>query len=513
MSIKIACLLLLACTAVFTAPLDDHQHDEEYKCIHDELDHDFQFLDVEEDRSFVSQENGRVLASLPNIRMYPYYTTLLKTSTAAYSNYIQKQLVPAVLSYLQAALKIKYPLKDKLKISTSMKTMCGVATPPVLFTGVATDYFLVFQSESNAENWVANSGPCFLATDTNRPLIARITFNRRLLKPSNGNAVIEERNAYLLMHELIHSLGFSKSLFPYFLDENGKPRKGHIKTVNLLGSMRTVINVPKLTTKLRNYFGCANLEGAYLENNGGAGTAGSHFERRHFVFDTMASGVVHGRKVTQFTLGMLEASGWYEPDYDYVEPYFFGQGQGCGFLKTSCASPSFKFEEFCKGSGRGCAEHGRGGGVCSSDPSSDGCKYYVPQINYDCEDTDSAKFATLPNLQVFGRGSGSRCFSGDLTAAKSASETSFCFKYTCEGSGSSTVLQVLVGKQKVTCKKEGQAKVPGYNGSINCPDPLHFCSTIGKPYCPRNCMGRGTCKNNVCVCKKGFKGIDCGLNA
>lgn len=513
MSIKVACLILLAFTAVLGNPIGDHQHDEEHKCIHDELDHQFEFLDVEEDRSLRSQEDGRVLASLPNMRIYPYFTNLLKVSPAAYGDYIETQLVPAVISYLQAAIKMKYPLKDKLKMATSVRTMCGITTPSVLYTGVATDYFLVFQSEYNAENWVANSGPCFLASDTKRPLIARITFNRRMLKPSNGDAVMEEKNAYLLMHELIHSLGFSKSLFQYYMDDNGRVRKGHIKTVTLLGSKRTVIDVPELTTKVRNFFGCSNLEGAFLENNGGAGTAGSHFERRHFVFDTMASGVVHGRKVTQFTFGMLEATGWYELDYDYTEPYFFGQGQGCGFLRTSCAANSFKFEEFCKGSGRGCAEHGRGGGTCSDDPSSDGCRYYVPDVNYDCESPDSENYLSLPNLQVFGRGSGSRCFSGDLTSFKSASSTTFCFKYTCEGSGSNTVLNVLVGKQEVTCRKEGKVKVSGYNGSINCPDPLTFCNTIGKPYCPRNCMGRGTCVNNKCVCKRGFKGIDCGLVA
>jgi len=54
--------------------------------------------------------------------------------------------------------------------------------------------------------------------------------------------------------------------------------------------------------------------------------------------------------------------------------------------------------------------------------------------------------------------------------------------------------------------------VSGYYGSINCPDSLEFCSTIGKPYCPRNCMGRGICVDNTCQCNKGSIGVDCALN-
>ena len=38
-----------------------------------------------------------------------------------------------------------------------------------------------------------------------------------------------------------------------------------------------------LRTKLRNYFNCQSLEGAYIEQQGGSGSAGSHFERRIFM--------------------------------------------------------------------------------------------------------------------------------------------------------------------------------------------------------------------------------------
>jgi len=43
-----------------------------------------------------------------------------------------------------------------------------------------------------------------------------------------------------------------------------------------------VLDLPPLTKRLRSHFNCSSLEGAYLENQGGDGSASSHFERRIF---------------------------------------------------------------------------------------------------------------------------------------------------------------------------------------------------------------------------------------
>jgi len=48
------------------------------------------------------------------------------------------------------------------------------------------------------------------------------------------------------------------------------------------GASVTVLNLSPLTTRIRSHFNCATIEGAYLENEGGSGSAGSHFERRIF---------------------------------------------------------------------------------------------------------------------------------------------------------------------------------------------------------------------------------------
>ena len=135
----------------------------------------------------------------------------------------------------------------------------------------------------------------------------------------------------------------------------------------------------------------------------------------------------------------------------------------------------------------------------------------MPTLDYDCENEAGVDNARFPTLEVYGRGLGSRCFTGNLTKQTKSSQASMCFKYTCSGTGLSTTLHVTLGTIKATCKAEGALKVTGYNGVLNCPDPLTFCSTVGKKYCPRNCMGRGNCVSGVCQCKTGYTGIDCAL--
>ncbi len=48
------------------------------------------------------------------------------------------------------------------------------------------------------------------------------------------------------------------------------------------GVPQLVLNLPPLTKRLRAHFNCSTLEGAYLENEGGPGSFGAHFERRVF---------------------------------------------------------------------------------------------------------------------------------------------------------------------------------------------------------------------------------------
>ena len=503
--------LLIALTMISTHALKE-DHGDGTKCTHDHQDNpEPEFLDIGENFQVMEDGEGRNLASTyNNIRMHGYYDRL-NSAPSDFKTYFKNELGPAVLSYFQGALKVKYPVTGLLKVTSS--SVCSITTPTVLKSGVSADYFIMFDSTSDSGSWVAESYSCYLASGTKRPLVAKTLLNRALFKNPGTNVLLHEKNVYLLLHEMTHTLGFSNNLYKYFLTDSGKVRTGHILSKSTDLGTAKVIDVPAITDRVRKFFGCSTIAGAYMENTGSSATAGSHFERRMYPFEAMTSGLIYQQSYSEFSLAMLEATGWYVPDYAYVDPYWFGQGQGCDFLTKSCSSANSLFDDFCTGSSRGCTVQGRGGGSCSSDTRSDGCKFVHPNVNYDCENPSATSYARLPSLQTFGRTANSKCFTGTLSTSSSATKTSFCFKFNCTGSGSSTKLELTVGTKTITCSKEGTVSVSGYKGSINCPDPLTFCSTVGKPACPRNCMGRGSCVNGQCKCNSGFQGKDCGLTA
>lgn len=471
------------------------------------------FLDIEED--FSSLESGRVLATAnySQIRMIANYDSLNASAPASYTAYVRDLLAPAVLSYFQGALKVKYPVAGNLTLGNSVSTLCNIPTPSILQTGVAADYVILFSSRSEDTNILATSTYCYLASGSKRPLVANTDFNRAVFKEANGDVILHEKNTYLLIHEMMHTLGFSSSLFKYFLDANGKTLSGHVTTVTIQNNTHTVVNIPALTDKLRTFHGCSTLPGAIMENDGGSGTDGSHFEKKFYLYEVMETSAISGKRVSELSLGLLEGSGWYVVDYTYAEPYFYGQGEGCDFINGQCSNTTASFEEFCVGSGRGCTSQGHAGGSCYSDTETQGCKYILADLDIHCENPGGANYARLSSVEVYGRGLGSKCFTGTLSTKTSASTTSYCFQYTCAGQGIGAKLQVQLGKTSAVCTQAGPLAVAGYKGTIDCPDPLTFCNTVGKLYCPRNCLGRGQCVNNQCQCNPGFTGVDCALSA
>lgn len=54
--------------------------------------------------------------------------------------------------------------------------------------------------------------------------------------------------------------------------------------------------------------------------------------------------------------------------------------------------------------------------------------------------------------------------------------------------------------------------IPGFTGTVECPDPDYFCQNQGVLYCKKGCTGNGDCVNNVCNCQNGWSGLDCASN-
>ena len=136
------------------------------------------------------------------------------------------------------------------------------------------------------------------------------------------------------IHEMIHGLGFSEYLFNDYRDANGNVQDidSWLKTFVENGHSIQKVVLPEPLAYARQTFQCDSLNGVAIENQGGVGTAGSHWKKLYY-FDDFMNGVGLGEDVvyTKLTFSMLEASHWYRINYDLLNYQKWGRGKGCTF--------------------------------------------------------------------------------------------------------------------------------------------------------------------------------------
>lgn len=136
--------------------------------------------------------------------------------------------------------------------------------------------------------------------------------------------------------------------------------------------------------------------------------------------------------ISEFTLALLEGTGWYQVNYNMTEPFNWGRGEGCTFLDGPCVATNGtpNFFEFCNDDvEKACSFTSRGIGFCATGNNADyfanGCPYYMSSPVFDCEDPTNEVSATLSG-EVYGPSS--RCFTGTLVDSfYSSSYGAYCF--------------------------------------------------------------------------------------
>ncbi|XP_049884128.1 leishmanolysin-like peptidase isoform X1 [Pectinophora gossypiella] len=168
-------------------------------------------------------------------------------------------------------------------------------------------------------------------------------------------------------HEMLHALGFSVSLFAFYRDDNGEPlterrpdtgnppldeelqihkwssrvvknitRKNWMIRGGFMERTFHMIVTPRVVKEVRNHFNCSTLEGAELEDQGGDGTALTHWEKRVFENEAMTGTHTQNSVFSRISFAMMEDTGWYRADYSHAAPLDWGKGLGCTFAKASC---------------------------------------------------------------------------------------------------------------------------------------------------------------------------------
>lgn len=360
------------------------------------------------------------------------------------------------------------------------------------------DLYVAVRGEEDANSdTIATAGYCFVDLTNARPVAGIMNIN--LARINLGNT-FNKQNFAVLLHETFHILGFSGAGFKTFVDtsDNTRPENQVLGTQTIGSTTYTSVVMDPALEAARDFFGCNSVSGLPMENAGGEGTAGSHWETTYFVHELMNPYADVPTQLSELTISTMRYSNWYKFNSQITEPYVWGKGDGCQHF-TECPNTS----EYCTTEGALiCSEDFTSRSLCETLGTSE-CRIHRAYANYNCIygnylDSDDRSLETI--------GIGSSCF---LTESGSNRKSS-CYRSTCNGGG---IDIIFANGSTARCTTSGQVISQG-SWSITCPDIGKFCQ-MSALRCPFDCNNKGVCLiNNKCHCYSGETGMACngGVN-
>ena len=294
------------------------------------------------------------------------------------------RLLPAVGAFLGAAFAIRAPIIGRLNVTDRPCGFGGdVRVPPaVLADGVAdADVVIFVTARPIPSDALAFAGHCQSDQgDTDpyvpmRPLVGHVNVDPAELGALDATAWADDERRVdgvlkVLLHETFHVLGFTYDKirelpcpdapsYDRYQPSTWEPRPCaaagsrdpvavHRVTTGGYAHDERRVHTPKVVEAARRHFDCAEaaeqaadplytcasgecIDGAALEDAGGEGTNGSHWEKRLFLGETMCGTTQDGETsaVSALTLALFEDAGWYRPDYDVAAPKCFFDASWC----------------------------------------------------------------------------------------------------------------------------------------------------------------------------------------
>ena len=207
-------------------------------------------------------------------------------------------------------------------------------------SNIQSDFLIIVKFDNKGElppGVLASAVPIALDEENHRPLIGLLIIGIDTSFFSFGK--VSEYFSKVFLHELTHALGFLYSMFQYY--PNGF--YGTVIQKYIRGALRQMIATPKVLEIAKTYYNCSSIEGVELEDQGGQGSSGSHWEQRILLGDYMGAVIYQEEMViSEITLALLEDSGWYKINYYTGGLMRFGKNQGCQFLENFCLYNNFK---------------------------------------------------------------------------------------------------------------------------------------------------------------------------
>ena len=473
-------------------------------------------------------------STLSPIRLtYYYYNFSLNNQTL--DDLFKGTLMSVVDSFFSTTLHV-YSIEGNL---ISYSTCLSAVQVPASHKseGVAHTDVLVYLTTNYLTDvsYVAYAGAC----ETDQYGLGNILAGTVVVNVPNFSDNSMEEWIANIVHEMSHLLGFSSGQFDNWRDSSGNLYASDQvkKQVTVRGVEKSVLLTPNLLEKAKKAFNCSTIEGVELEDAGGSGTAGSHWDKRIMMNDYMTAFIPSDGIFSDVTLALFQDTGWYSVNYTLAQTPYFGRNAGCGFFDNKCLSNEKTVNEsmWCdKDSKWGCDFFALNKGGCSmknyssslpasmqyfstsavlggKDQYNDYCPYHMPLTNGKCRGGGAATTFTFTNShEVIGQNS--RCFVSTLMKKPnkvSASTTVYAACYEVL-SCNSTRVTVKVGNETVYCPYDGSnITLSGWNGWFVCPKDYMMCSDVP---CKSYCYARGSCSGRgVCDCFPGYGGDSCNV--
>ena len=458
----------------------------------------------------------RKLSSTHNIDIYIDYEILKsqvssREITSSYYNNLASALNLTInyISKLLIVYNVKQIYLSSETFSDSEDYIIKSEVNDIVSKTISTDLILIPKIFYIDENVDAAAYPIAASAINNRPICGGILLGKHYnFTKTNAQPYL----IMLLLHEITHVLGFSSSLFEFF-----QTYPSLIKTKTVNGLKRTLFTGPNVIKQAKRHFNCDNIEGIELENQGGDGSAGSHWEARIMLGDYMISTDYPEIVISEISLALLEDSGWYNVNYYTGGLFRYGKGLGCDFLNKKCVYSSSdgyytNFQrEFCLKKGASiCSAGNIDRGICyitdyySSISSeyryfksiyrggffyADYCPVSIsfPSDNYYFYSRCDSKGKNMFNLSLeYGEtyGKNSICVLSSLKPngySEDTSKSPRCHEViSCDSKSKTFILDI--GDIQIKCNGNyEEIRVDGYSGSIICPDYNRVCT--GSVWC------------------------------
>ena len=368
-------------------------------------------------------------------------------------------------------------------------------------------YFYVYNKDST--NFAAASPSAFDDT-TGRPIVGYFELNLFAINSVNSLGAIQYLGTFV--HEFYHILVFNSFLYDKFRDDSNQliPKSNLIGSVTLGGKTRQTYKGPNVVNWAKTYLNFNGLTQIVMENDGGSGSEGSHWEHRYWMTDFMCPIDTRPTLLTALSLKMAVDSGWFTLNMNYVEEMEYGKNQGIDIQTDSC--PTSAIRGYCTTpEERSCSPDWMYKARCYTDTTySENCYFKWGDVFCTVPNGDYGDYLdkTYDNL-----GDTSRCVMSTVTGGSALPR---CAKTSC--SGTTSVTYTFTGSKTCTCTSASSTPTCSDAAiSVTCPSAgniADLCTRLQDANrCPGDCSGKGICLGangaKICYCNYGWKGNDC----